>query len=218
MKPIVAVPVALLLLAGVGVAVYPAAHGSYVRRRATAHVRDAECARAADDESGCQTGAHGIERSVEVRGHAVEHADRGHRADSTTALVRLMASLKASPPPDNPIEVTAAVEPNVAAGGTVTVRVSVHSLSAGGVPRERDGADRSAAGLAERSGQTGLQPHDRRRRRSTRRSRFTFLPTCPARPGSARRSRTGSIPAGEGMDLRAQSTSTPPLTITRGPK
>lgn len=216
MKPIVAVPVALLLLAGVGAAVYPAAHGAYIRRRAAAHLRDAS---ALEKQMTSPVARQALAGSSDQVRFAVMQSNTPIEdiARFDDSLVRLMASLKASPPPDNPIEVTAAFEQTVPAGGTATVRVSLHSL----LPEVFVVNVTAQISLPQ-----GWQSAP---------ARQAFNRTIDATPivtpleihipadvsGEARvratvTYRLGST--GEGMDLRAQSTSTPPLTITRGPK
>ena len=214
MKPVVAVPAALLLAAGIGFAVYPSAHASYVHRRATGHVSDAgalEQSMASPVAKQALAGASDqLKFAVMQTNTPVE--DIGKLDD---ALVRLMASLKASPPPANPVDVTAVVEPSVAAGDIVTVRVSLRSQ----LPE---------AFLVSVTAQVGLeqgwqsspvsrifnQAIDRTPIETPLEIRLPGDVSGPARVHATVIYRLN--PTGEGMDLRAQPPAMPAFTIARG--
>lgn len=216
MKPIVATLVAVLFLAGVGFAVYPSAHGSYVRHRAAAHLRDAETLQGRMTSPVAKQALGGSGDQLKF---ALMRSDTALEdiVQFDASLVRLMASLKASPPPDNPIEVTAVVEPSVTAGDTMTVRVSLHSL----LPQ---------VFLVNVTAQVGLQQgwqSSPARKIFNRAIDGTPIETplefqIPADVSGAGRVRATVTyrldPTGEGMDLRAQPSATPALTIARGRK
>jgi hypothetical protein len=214
MKPVVAVPAALLLAAGVGFAVFPSAHASYVRRRAAGHVSDAgvlEQAMASPVAKQSLAGASDeLKFAVMQTNTPVEEIGK-----LDDALVRLMASLKASPPTANPIDVAAVVEPSVTAGEAMTVRVSLHSQLA-------------EAFLVSVTAQVGLeqgwqsspvskifnQPIDRTSIDTPLEIRVPGDVSGPARVRATVTYRLN--PTGEGMDLLAEPPAMPAFTIARG--
>ena len=214
MKPILIAIVGVLLLAGVGVAVYPAARASYVRHRATSHLHEAGILQ---DQMTSPVAKQALGGAGDQVKFALMRSDTSVEdiAQYDSELVRLMASLRASPPPDHPIEVTVIAEPTMSAGETTTVRVTVHSLLA-------------QVFLVNVSVQIGLDSGWR-----SRLARKTFDRTVDGTPiettleiqvpadviGSAH-VRAAVVyrldPTGEGMDLQAQPADAPVLTITRG--
>ena len=211
MKRLLSTLVALVLLAGVGVAVYPSAHASIVRRRATAHVREAGALQQEMKSPIARMALSGVSDRLRF---AVMRPDTPvediARADD--ALARLMASLRASPPPDNPVIVTATVEPGVTAGETVTVRVSLHSL----LP-EVFLVNVTAQVVLQQGWQSNpvRQAFNRVIDATPVETSLEFkIPADVAGPARVRATVTYRLdPTGEGIDLRAQPAALPELTI-----
>ena len=128
-----------------------------------------------------------------------------------------LVALKASPPPDNPIEVTAAADPSVTAGGTTAVRVTVRSM----LPQAflvnvtvqviADSGWRTGPVRKSVDQSIGGGPID-----------TTFeIPIALEAGGAARVQAAATYrldQTGEGMDLHAHSSAAVPLTILRSGK
>lgn len=117
---------AVVLLVAVAVAIYPSARAAYVRHRVTAHLAQADALRAEMSSPVAQQAISGA--SAQLRFAAMRTGstpDELARFDA--ALVDLMAALKSSPPPDNPVSSVTTYEPVARAGAVFPVTVSVRA-------------------------------------------------------------------------------------------
>src|SRR4029079_5869426 len=116
--------VAAVVVVAAGAAIYPSARGAYVRNRAGAHLEEASAMR---DSIKSQVGAQSLESAMGglrlvLRGTA---SDASTIANADRALVDLMKRLKATPPPNQGVAVTAHYDVTSPAGAVVPVTVTI---------------------------------------------------------------------------------------------
>lgn len=116
------VPAVVVIAAAI--AIYPSAHGAYVRHRASAHLDDAAAMR---DAAKSPVAARALEDAI----LALRLALRGNGTDTRTvaqadsALVNVMKRLKDSPPPTQAVAVTAQYDVSPRAGALMPVAITI---------------------------------------------------------------------------------------------